>query len=169
MMTLLLSILIFLININLLLINNPIMMGLTLMLQTICISIYTGTLYSSFWFSYILFLIFLGGLLVLFIYIASLASNELFLAPYKMIILIMMIIMFITMFMNMDLLMIPNIISNEMTISMKMNYNIFMSISKFYINNIAPTTMILIVYLFLTLIMTVKITNISLGPLRKLT
>nr|YP_002364611.1 NADH dehydrogenase subunit 6 [Pedetontus silvestrii]ACC60225.1 NADH dehydrogenase subunit 6 [Pedetontus silvestrii] len=167
---LLISGLIFLMNINLMLANNPIVMGLLLMIQTILIAIYTGSLYSSFWFSYVLSLIFLGGLLVLFIYIASLASNEKFLISlYSTMYMFFLITLFLMMFLIIDNLIIPTkVINNEMILSLEMNTSIFTSISKYYINNITPTTMILIMYLFLTLIVTVKITNISLGPLRKM-
>ena len=50
-------------------------MGLTLLIQTILVSIISGLITKTFWFSYILFLVFLGGILVLFIYVTSLASN----------------------------------------------------------------------------------------------
>jgi NADH-ubiquinone oxidoreductase chain 6 len=53
-------------------------MGLVLLIQTLIVALLTGVLASSFWFSYILFLVFLGGMLVLFIYVTRLASNEMF-------------------------------------------------------------------------------------------
>merc|ERR1712221_33590 len=58
--------------------SHPLAIGLALLSQTILICLITGLSSSSFWFSYILFLIFLGGMLVLFIYVTSLASNEIF-------------------------------------------------------------------------------------------
>nr|QNV11699.1 NADH dehydrogenase subunit 6 [Rhamphomyia barbata] len=58
--------------------NHPLAMGLMLLMQTFLICLITGLMTKSFWFSYILFLIFLGGMLVLFIYVTSLASNEMF-------------------------------------------------------------------------------------------
>merc|ERR1712198_806681 len=58
--------------------SHPLAIGLALLSQTILICLITGLSSSSFWFSYILFLIFLGGILVLFIYVTSLASNEMF-------------------------------------------------------------------------------------------
>jgi len=59
-------------------IKHPLAMGLILLIQTIFICLLRGLLIKSFWFSYILFLIFIGGILVLFIYVTSLASNEIF-------------------------------------------------------------------------------------------
>nr|AGO50137.1 NADH dehydrogenase subunit 6 [Kamimuria wangi] len=58
--------------------NHPLAMGLMLLLQLFLVTLITGFMTQSFWFSYILFLVFLGGLLVLFIYVTSLASNEMF-------------------------------------------------------------------------------------------
>lgn len=58
--------------------NHPVSLGLILILHTLLIRIVTGLTGGRFWFSYILFLVFLGGVLVLFIYITSLASNEKF-------------------------------------------------------------------------------------------
>lgn len=54
------------------------MTGLILLIQTFLICLISGIILKSFWFSYIIFLIFLGGLLILFSYILSLASNEIF-------------------------------------------------------------------------------------------
>lgn len=58
--------------------NHPIRLGLALIVHTLLVSAATGLVGGHFWFSYILFLVFLGGVLVLFIYITSLASNEKF-------------------------------------------------------------------------------------------
>lgn len=59
-------------------INHPVSLGLTLIFHTVLIRIATGVVGGNFWFSYVLFLVFLGGVLILFIYITRLASNELF-------------------------------------------------------------------------------------------
>nr|YP_006665730.1 NADH dehydrogenase subunit 6 [Challia fletcheri]AEP83058.1 NADH dehydrogenase subunit 6 [Challia fletcheri] len=58
--------------------NHPLWMGLILLVQTFLVSLFSGFLLSFFWFSYILFLLFLGGMLVLFMYVCGLASNEMF-------------------------------------------------------------------------------------------
>ena len=58
--------------------NHPLSTGLVLLAQTVLISVSVGLFGKRYWFSYILFLIFLGGMLVLFIYVASLAANEQF-------------------------------------------------------------------------------------------
>ncbi|MGL5470365.1 MAG: NADH-quinone oxidoreductase subunit J [Shewanella sp.] len=58
--------------------RHPIGLGLALIVHTLLVSAATGLVGGHFWFSYILFLVFLGGVLVLFIYMTSLASNEKF-------------------------------------------------------------------------------------------
>nr|YP_004934906.1 NADH dehydrogenase subunit 6 [Sylvicola fenestralis]AET13131.1 NADH dehydrogenase subunit 6 [Sylvicola fenestralis] len=151
--------------------SHPLAMGLMLMIQTLLMCLLTGLMTKTFWFSYILLLIFLGGMLVLFIYVTSLASNEMFSISFKMLmfflsslflIFFMMIIMdnyFISNFnMNNEMESITKILSYlpENTINLNKMYN-------FPTNLI---TIILINYLFLTLIVIVKITNLFYGPLR---
>lgn len=68
------------INIALILIilNHPLSIGLILILQTLITAILIGYIINSFLFSYIIIIIILRGALVLFIYIARIASNEKF-------------------------------------------------------------------------------------------
>nr|YP_001427352.1 NADH dehydrogenase subunit 6 [Mesobuthus martensii]ABC71916.1 NADH dehydrogenase subunit 6 [Mesobuthus martensii] len=56
--------------------NHPLVMGLLLMGSTVLVAFSFFLMFKISWFSYLLLLTFLGGLLVLFIYVASLASNE---------------------------------------------------------------------------------------------
>nr|WBV74581.1 NADH dehydrogenase subunit 6 [Timomenus komarovi] len=62
---------------------HPLTMGLTLMLQTFSIALFVGLITQTFWLGYVLFLVFLGGMLVLFLYTTSLASNEIFTPSMK--------------------------------------------------------------------------------------
>nr|UQJ73431.1 NADH dehydrogenase subunit 6 [Diamesa sp. 9XL] len=151
--------------------KHPMAMGLMLLVQTALICLVTGNYSKTFWFSYVLFLIFLGGMLVLFIYVTSLASNEMF--SFSMKIFIMSIsILFISLVMMliMDNSMIANFLSNNEVYSM-MDMKSFInentvSLNKLYNFPTNMLTILLINYLFLTLIAVVKITNIYEGPLR---
>nr|YP_009486005.1 NADH dehydrogenase subunit 6 [Suwallia errata]AWA28583.1 NADH dehydrogenase subunit 6 [Suwallia errata] len=152
--------------------NHPLAMGLMLLIQTLCICMITGFLTQSFWFSYILFLVFLGGLLVLFIYVTSLASNEMFsmststlilsMAPLTLMTLLLMLIdpmPYLIDSLNMDMTQINTLIlyQEEATPSLMKLFN-------------QPTgaiTLMLVMYLLLTLIAVVKITSIFFGPLRQ--
>nr|UAM92186.1 NADH dehydrogenase subunit 6 [Geosesarma faustum] len=145
--------------------SHPLAMGLTLLIQTILISITMGLSIYSFWFSYILFLIFLGGMLVLFIYVASLASNESFFFSNSLLFLflIMFFISFIFLFMD------PFLLLNSSSLQIS-SFKLLMSTS-FIINwiyNISSMifTIFIISYLLLMLIVVVKIINLFKGPLR---
>nr|ALI86969.1 NADH dehydrogenase subunit 6 [Heterometrus longimanus] len=56
---------------------HPLTMGIFLMLSTSLVAFSLYFIFGYSWYSYIMILVFLGGMLILFIYIASLASNEL--------------------------------------------------------------------------------------------
>nr|YP_009694679.1 NADH dehydrogenase subunit 6 [Thitarodes damxungensis]QEI59720.1 NADH dehydrogenase subunit 6 [Thitarodes damxungensis] len=152
--------------------NHPLSMGLLLLLQTILISLISGSMISTFWFSYILFLTILGGLLVMFIYVASIASNEMFkfnsnlLLFYMMMIMLMFIIMLT--FNNLYWLNL-NINSELLNFWNKMiffNNENSINISKIYNNQSYFLTLMSIMYLLITLFAIIKITNINYGPLR---
>nr|WGO57792.1 NADH dehydrogenase subunit 6 [Jacobsonina sp.] len=146
--------------------NHPLAMGLILLIQTVMISLITGMLSQTFWFSYILFLIFLGGMLILFIYVTSLASNEMFFLSTKII--ISMIPTMIIIFLTLLLIKSPVMQNQEMTLFMSMNNSIINSLVKLYNQPTGIITILLASYLFLTLIAVVKITNIFKGPLRQM-
>nr|YP_010263839.1 NADH dehydrogenase subunit 6 [Neogonodactylus bredini]UGW52171.1 NADH dehydrogenase subunit 6 [Neogonodactylus bredini] len=153
-------------------ITHPLAMGMMLLLQTLAICAITALMNFHVWFSYILFLIFLGGMLVLFIYITSLASNEMFQFSFKMIIFFLLMIsaaMLISMILD-PLLMDFKMASADMHKYMGNSYNSqTVLIGNIYSNNTMNTTLFMILYLLLTLIVVVKITYTFLGPLRMLT
>nr|QNE85834.1 NADH dehydrogenase subunit 6 [Microphor holosericeus] len=150
--------------------NHPLAMGLMLLIQTFIVCLTTGIISKTFWFSYILFLIFLGGMLVLFIYVTSLANNEMFsLSTNLMAISIMLIIFIMMIIMIIDKNLLMSFYNNEM-IELN-NFNNLMnedtnSLNKLYNYPTNFITILLINYLLITLIAIVKITNIFYGPLR---
>nr|YP_010371618.1 NADH dehydrogenase subunit 6 [Sphegina sp.]UOW81246.1 NADH dehydrogenase subunit 6 [Sphegina sp.] len=153
--------------------SHPLSMGMLLLMQTLMICCITGLMTKSFWFSYILFLIFVGGMLVLFIYVTSLASNEMFSFSMKMtlsMILIFIISIFLIIFMDKMIFMF-NSMNNEMISIIKINS--YMNENSLNLNKLYnyPTNMInifMINYLLLTLIATVKITKLFYGPIRSM-
>ena len=56
---------------------QPLSLGLCIIGISLFWCVLLGLIYSS-WFSYVLFLIYVGGLLVIFVYVAALAPNTLF-------------------------------------------------------------------------------------------
>nr|AVN68063.1 NADH dehydrogenase subunit 6 [Polyzosteria viridissima] len=150
--------------------SHPLAMGLMLLMQTVFMCLMSGLLSQSFWFSYILFLVFLGGMLILFIYVTSLASNEMFYLSMKLMV-IMLIIMIILMLMLTFIELNININNMEMMLhenNYMKEYELNMSMEKLYNQPTNMITIMLASYLFLTLIAVAKITNISKGPLRQM-
>nr|ALO71173.1 NADH deshydrogenase subunit 6 [Sunius melanocephalus] len=146
-----------------LMMNHPLSMGMVLLSQVIITSLISGILSMNFWFSYILFLIMIGGMLVLFIYMTSVASNEKFKFNMNLLISTIMIMIIIMLIYNMNLF-----LNNLLNFSLNLlNYENYIYLNKF-IN--WPSNFIMfmmIIYLFITLIAVVKITNIKSGPLRQ--
>nr|YP_009711022.1 NADH dehydrogenase subunit 6 [Acosmetura nigrogeniculata]QGI24235.1 NADH dehydrogenase subunit 6 [Acosmetura nigrogeniculata] len=153
-------------------VNHPMAMTLIIILQTLIVALTTGMLTATFWFSYILFLVFLGGMLVLFIYITSLASNELFSIPSKsLIITITTLSIIIGISLISDSTLWNMLTFNEDTTSISNQLITLHDESNYLLTKLynKPTdliTLMLVNYLFLTLIAIVKITNIFQGPLR---
>nr|AVN67814.1 NADH dehydrogenase subunit 6 [Ischnoptera bilunata] len=146
-------------------INHPLAMGLLLLIQTVLISVISGLMSQTFWFSYILFLIFLGGMLILFIYVTSLASNEMFSLSMKLVISSLIMIMFIMFILNTKTMITQN---QEMMNFIMLKNPLFNSMIKLYNQPTGIITILMASYLFLTLIAVVKITNIFKGPLRQM-
>nr|UDD86583.1 NADH dehydrogenase subunit 6 [Cryptocercus tianbaensis] len=146
--------------------NHPLAMGLMLLMQTILVCLMSGLMSQSFWFAYIMFLIFIGGMLVLFIYVTSLASNEMLTLSTKMMIMSTMSMMLILLTMK-NWMKINN--SETMTNEeLNLNNENQTQLNKLYNKPNGKMTIMLASYLFLALITVVKITNISSGPLRQM-
>nr|QZP41104.1 NADH dehydrogenase subunit 6 [Geoscapheus dilatatus] len=145
--------------------NHPLAMGLILLIQTIMISMITGLSTQSFWFSYVLFLIFIGGMLVLFIYITSLASNEMFIMSTKLLYLMLMIMPLLAFLMKMNFL---NLTNQEYMMFLTINNSTPLPLLKLYSYPTGTLTIMMAIYLLITLIAVVKIINIFSGPLRQM-
>nr|AFQ62344.1 NADH dehydrogenase subunit 6 [Teredus cylindricus] len=148
--------------------KHPLSLGMILLIQTIQVSLIIGLFNLNYWFSYILMLVMVGGMLILFIYMTSIASNEKFKFSLNLSIYLMLI--------SILMLMIYFIIDNNI-ISYNFNYNLMFnkenmnpnySMSKFYNfpNNLIMY--MIIIYLLITLIAIVKITKFSKKPLRQM-
>nr|YP_010022833.1 NADH dehydrogenase subunit 6 [Pollenia pediculata]QLY90328.1 NADH dehydrogenase subunit 6 [Pollenia rudis]QOP39681.1 NADH dehydrogenase subunit 6 [Pollenia pediculata] len=170
MFQLILMTMLFIFNIMFMNMKHPLAMGLILLIQTTLICLTSGLMTKSFWFSYILFLTFMGGMLVLFIYVTSLASNEMFTFSMKLLIISLMIFFF----MIISLLFIDkNIFMNYQNMEIKtiFNENSYimensLSLNKLYNYPTNMLTILLMNYLLITLIAVVKITKLFKGPLR---
>nr|URH16577.1 NADH dehydrogenase subunit 6 [Odontotermes formosanus] len=141
--------------------KHPMAMGMMLLAQTMLTCLISGMMYKSFWFSYILFMIMVGGMLVLFMYMTSLASNEMF-SPSNKVITAMATMTPIMMYM------MPSTINNkEMSEhEMIMESEITTTTTIMYNQIMGTMTILLVMYMLLTLIVVVNIINVSKGPLR---
>nr|YP_010947420.1 NADH dehydrogenase subunit 6 [Pseudandraca flavamaculata]WGO62455.1 NADH dehydrogenase subunit 6 [Pseudandraca flavamaculata] len=174
MMKLFLSLIMIMMSFIMFFLNHPLTMGLLILTQTFIICMLSGMIISTYWFSYILFLTFLGGLLVLFIYVSSIASNELFLMPTNLKMFIIIMIMMIMIIFNfykfnlnwMNLNLNNSEENNLLNLMMFFNNENKININKLYNNQMSMLMLMLMIYLFITLVAVVKITNIFYGPLR---
>nr|YP_010272312.1 NADH dehydrogenase subunit 6 [Spastonyx nemognathoides]UKE80222.1 NADH dehydrogenase subunit 6 [Spastonyx nemognathoides] len=143
--------------------SHPLSLGLVLLIQTTTISLMTGAMCINFWFSYILFLIMVGGMLILFIYMTSIASNEKFSFSPKTssptLIAFLCILMPTAMTFMSD-----NPTSNSMTTFLPKDLAI--SMIKYTSMPMSILLVFMMIYLFITLIATVKIIDTKSGPLR---
>nr|ALO76945.1 NADH deshydrogenase subunit 6 [Oxytelus sp. OXY01] len=142
--------------------KHPISLGMILLFQTIMTALLMNSLLMNAWFSYIMLLVMIGGLLILFIYMTSLVSNEKF--KFNPLILMMNFIYFILMSMlyfteKFNLTMVIN--TNPMLI-----YNLPMNFNKFLMSN-TMIMLMMIIYLLIVMIAVVKISNFKSGPLRQ--
>nr|QIV24585.1 NADH dehydrogenase subunit 6 [Cnemoplites australis] len=147
--------------------NHPLSFGLILLLQTLSITLITGMMNYTFWFSYILFLIMVGGMLILFIYMTSVASNEKFKFSPKIFLLTLTM-----MIMSTPLLVSDSTLTNMSNFCYELSkqgapYENALSLSKFMNTPMNSNLMLIIMYLLITLIVVVKLTNIQHGPLRQ--
>nr|YP_002971029.1 NADH dehydrogenase subunit 6 [Hydrometra greeni]ACJ69492.1 NADH dehydrogenase subunit 6 [Hydrometra greeni] len=150
-----------LINILFMTAMNPIMMGFSILLQTLTLSMLMMMISNYSWTSYIIMLIMAGGMMVLFSYMASIASNQILKTPQmKYIIVTMMVTILLIMF-------------NYNKINLMYNIDLFnnMNINNLMImkmNNMKSSmiTIMILIYLFMTMMIINKITNINEGPIR---
>nr|URX52686.1 NADH dehydrogenase subunit 6 [Neotermes cf. insularis/malandensis] len=143
--------------------NHPLAMGMMLLMQTMMMCLISGLMHQSFWFQYILFMVFVGGMLVLFIYVASLASNEMFSLSTKMT--VMSMVMILTMLMIKDQTTIDS--KETKMYDMTTSNEIITMTTKLYNQPNGTMTILMALYLLMTLIVVVKVTNVSKGPLRQ--
>nr|WMV00463.1 NADH dehydrogenase subunit 6 [Rhodopsalta microdora] len=148
-------------SMNFIFMKHPLSMGLILLIQTMLSCLICSFYLSCHLFSYILFLIFIGGMLILFMYMSSIASNEKFLFSMKLMMLNFLSFTLINLFNMIDLKML-NIKNN---ITTYMNHDNFMMM-KMYIIPSGMMTLILTVYLLFVLIIVINTLTINMLTLR---
>nr|YP_010582880.1 NADH dehydrogenase subunit 6 [Uzeldikra longiprocessa]UGN61300.1 NADH dehydrogenase subunit 6 [Uzeldikra longiprocessa] len=138
--------------------KNPMSMGMLLIMQTMFMIMFINTISNTSWFMMITFMMMIGGLLILFMYMSSIASNE----KFKMKLNLTMILMLMLIWWD------DKLINNQ--ISETMNLMIIneesMALTKLYNKKSMMITMMLVLYLLLTMISVSKMVKHYKGPLR---
>nr|YP_009935567.1 NADH dehydrogenase subunit 6 [Omosita colon]QNS37172.1 NADH dehydrogenase subunit 6 [Omosita colon]QVG61296.1 NADH dehydrogenase subunit 6 [Omosita colon] len=147
--------------------NHPLSFGFILLMQTIAISLISGFMNYNYWFSYILFLVMIGGMLILFIYMTSIASNEKFKFSFKLFISLISMILIMIIIMMIDQYFFNNLNINNDMYNFNMNINNTFSLNKFMNYPNYSMLFMIFIYLYITLIAVTKISNINKGPLRQ--
>nr|ATD52996.1 NADH dehydrogenase subunit 6 [Cicadula sp. EMHAU-2015-Zz052713] len=137
--------------------KTPMSMGMLLMTQTILSTILLSKIMSCSWMPMIIFLMMIGGLLILFMYMSSIASNEKFsFNIYYMILILIIITPVEEMFMETNI--------NEKLINLNPSESI--TLMKIYNKKTFIITLLLFLYLFLAMITVTFIVKMHKGPLR---
>nr|ASM41857.1 NADH dehydrogenase subunit 6 [Scaphoideus maai] len=137
--------------------KTPMSMGIMLLVQTTLCTIFITKILTSSWMAMIIFLMLIGGLLILFMYMSSIASNEKF-TPNMMMIMPLLLILIYMEEMNSEIQM------NDKMFSFTMNESI--SLMKIYNKKTLMITVMLFTYLFLVMISITSIIKLHKGPLR---
>nr|UCU06877.1 NADH dehydrogenase subunit 6 [Potamometra linnavuorii] len=146
---------------SMIMMKHPLSMGFSIIMLTMLIAIMMNMMIKYSWYSYILILVMLGGMLVLFMYMASIASNEIMKFSLKILLLMMTMFIMSNLLINfeMETMTSPNMyfIENQNNMSMMKLFNSKTSI----------ITILLATYLLITMIYVIFITNMFEGPMRK--
>nr|YP_009459931.1 NADH dehydrogenase subunit 6 [Cheumatopsyche campyla]YP_009459944.1 NADH dehydrogenase subunit 6 [Cheumatopsyche analis]AUT18196.1 NADH dehydrogenase subunit 6 [Cheumatopsyche campyla]AUT18209.1 NADH dehydrogenase subunit 6 [Cheumatopsyche analis] len=156
----------FLISLILMIIKTPLNMGMLILFQTLIFSMILNINSNIYWMSYILYLIMLGGILILFIYMCSITSNEIFKFNINFMILSFILYIYLLMMSYYKNFFWLNFMISKLNLNFFINKEIIMNVSKIYNNFTMMITIILIIYLLISLLMVAMFTNMMYGPLR---
>lgn len=151
---------VFLTAVFFILLRTPLRLGLTVALLSFFVSIIIVLLMPSSWFSFLLLIVFLSGIMVLFVYVASLASNEIFTSSWaELLVIILGSVLIITIITYKN-----PFISSERGLDLN-RINSYL-VYKIYSSQLYSFTLLLITYLLVVLIVVVKNATIRESPLR---
>nr|YP_007026840.1 NADH dehydrogenase subunit 6 [Metacrangonyx goulmimensis]CCI69530.1 NADH dehydrogenase subunit 6 [Metacrangonyx goulmimensis] len=143
--------------------QHPLFMSTTIALQSILISTTIYLFSSTSWFGYLLFMIFLSGMMIILVYVSSLASNMLMkyfsldLSVYAMFLTLALSFFFVSQKAN---------IFYDNNASFSNSPNLVIVAGKIYSSETYLFTILIISYLLVVLILVVKNSFFTKGPLR---
>nr|AXS65176.1 NADH dehydrogenase subunit 6 [Coleoptera sp. 12 KM-2017] len=162
-----LSLILIMNSLILIFLNHPLTLGLILLMQTIITALMIGFMNLNYWFSYILFLVMIGGMLILFIYMTSIASNEKFKFSFNLFILTLTIPMSQLLLFFTDFYIHSFKINSIECLNFNSPISFILTMIKIFKYPMMSNLIMIIIYLLITLIMVVKITDFQNGPLRQ--
>nr|YP_010614719.1 NADH dehydrogenase subunit 6 [Enchytraeus irregularis]WAS35294.1 NADH dehydrogenase subunit 6 [Enchytraeus irregularis] len=130
---------------------NPLSMGIIILMTSLILTLVYSTMMTS-WIAFLIFLIYIGGMLVMFAYFVALTPNQ----QMNLMTLIPLMMLFTVTFMYMTMSKMSPTMS---TLNMKYMYT-------FYLTNNVPLLLILALILLFTMIVVVKLVTNNKGPLR---
>nr|AOR07211.1 NADH dehydrogenase subunit 6 [Enchytraeus cf. crypticus SL-2017] len=130
---------------------NPLSMGIIILMTSLMLTLIYSTMLTS-WIAFLIFLIYIGGMLVMFAYFVALTPNQ----QMNLMTLVPLVLLFITSFTYM--------LTYKMTPTMSPTNMKFMY--TFYLTNNVPLLLILALILLFTMIVVVKLVTNNKGPLR---
>nr|YP_010990692.1 NADH dehydrogenase subunit 6 [Rhotana formosana]WOW99136.1 NADH dehydrogenase subunit 6 [Rhotana formosana] len=144
--------------------NHPMNMGMMLILQTTLACMLMTEMFSSPWYSYIMFISIVSGLMVMFIYMASIISNMKFKLNPTLMLTVMTLTLMLQNLSNSSTETIIKMINNKIYILK--NENLKTTI-KFFNMNKGIMTMMIMLTLFILLVSITNIVTKNKGPLKK--
>uniref|UniRef100_A0A5B9XW51 NADH-ubiquinone oxidoreductase chain 6 n=1 Tax=Anthonomus rubi TaxID=201759 RepID=A0A5B9XW51_9CUCU len=147
--------------------NHPLSLGGVLLIQTIIVCLFSSMFYLNYWFSYIIFLTMIGGMLVMFIYMTSLASNEKFIMPKFMLVFSFIMIMILSLNLAIMDNFFSHLISSSLSNFSQLSNQNNLTLNKYFNYPYMQMMIFLMFYLLVTLIAVVKIIDKNLGTLRQ--
>nr|YP_010937210.1 NADH dehydrogenase subunit 6 [Iassus lateralis]WIW75753.1 NADH dehydrogenase subunit 6 [Iassus lateralis]WKW94153.1 NADH dehydrogenase subunit 6 [Iassus lateralis]WLN32158.1 NADH dehydrogenase subunit 6 [Iassus lateralis] len=139
---------------------NPLSLSIMIIFKTLMVTLIMNNTSNSSWFPMMFFLMMVGGLLIIFSYMTSTVSNE----KFKLNINLTLIIMLILIFPSDEMMKENYIYEKQNMISMdEMNLP---SLTKMYNKKSMLMSILMIIYLLITMIMVSKLIMKNMGPLR---
>nr|YP_004021516.1 NADH dehydrogenase subunit 6 [Caprella scaura]BAJ23204.1 NADH dehydrogenase subunit 6 [Caprella scaura] len=142
--------------------NHPLIMGASLMLTSMVMGVTLAQLASTTWIAYMLVMIFVSGMMIIILYMASLSSNEI-VPPntftkksYALLIFMSVVVSWGYSKTDNHLIDLSNFYTSPL----------FKIVYKTYSQLMSPATILIIIYLLVVLITAVSIINVSKVPLR---
>jgi len=138
--------------------SHPVLFTSIILIQTILLRTTMWISQANRWFAFILFLIFLGGLIVLFVYITRLASNELISTRAFLLTAILLTVSVIVLFIHEKQKNLRSFINTPL------DYKLLFT--GLYSTSSMTLVLLRIIYLLITLIVTIKTANKNEAPIK---